>query len=168
MLFRNCCKRNCISKDNGQFQKAKLRLRRLFSLQPKVQHYSTPASLRVTSSQSSYDPREPAQRAGLLRGDQVGVQPSVYAWYRFADVKNGKSFLELLRARTVESLCTHTAGVQAFPLLGKRNLPSVDYFRGTTSRRKTRRLFAQISLVVVDEVPLTKNDKSFLEPRWEV
>ena len=47
--FRNCCKRNCISKDNGQFQKAKLRLRRLFSLQPKVQHYSTPASLRVTS-----------------------------------------------------------------------------------------------------------------------
>ena len=49
LLFRNCCKRNCISKDNGQFQKAKLRLRRLFSLQPKVQHYSTPASLRVTS-----------------------------------------------------------------------------------------------------------------------
>ena len=50
LLFRNCCKRNCISKDNGQFQKAKLRLRRLFSLQPKVQHYSTPASLRVTRS----------------------------------------------------------------------------------------------------------------------
>ena len=49
-LFRNCCGRNCISKDNGQFQKAKLRLRRLFSLQPKVQHYSTPASLRVTKS----------------------------------------------------------------------------------------------------------------------
>ena len=49
LLFRNCCKRNCISKDNGQFQKAKLRLRRLFSLQPKGQHYSTPASLRVTS-----------------------------------------------------------------------------------------------------------------------
>ena len=68
LLFRKCCKRNRISKDNGQFQKAKLRLRRLFSLQPKVQHYSTPASLRVTSSQSSYDPREPAQRVGMLRG----------------------------------------------------------------------------------------------------
>ena len=50
LLFRNCCKRNYVSKDNGQFQKAKLRLRRLFSLQPKVQHYSTPASLRVTKS----------------------------------------------------------------------------------------------------------------------
>ena len=37
------------SKISGQFQKAKLRLRRLFSLQPKVQHYSAPASLRVTS-----------------------------------------------------------------------------------------------------------------------
>ena len=49
LLFRNCCKRNCISKDNGQFQKAKLRLRRLFLLQPKVQHYSAPAPLRVTS-----------------------------------------------------------------------------------------------------------------------
>jgi hypothetical protein len=48
LLFRNCCKRNYVSKDTGQFQKAKLRLRRLFSLQPKVQHYSTPASLRVT------------------------------------------------------------------------------------------------------------------------
>jgi hypothetical protein len=30
----------------------------------------------------------------LAQGDQVGVQPSVYAWYRFADVKNGKPFLE--------------------------------------------------------------------------
>ncbi|MBQ2254662.1 MAG: hypothetical protein II325_05870, partial [Clostridia bacterium] len=29
----------------------------------------------------------------LAQGDQVGVQPSVYAWYRFADVKNGKPFL---------------------------------------------------------------------------
>ncbi len=38
------------SKISGQFQKAKLRLRRLFSLQPKVQHYSAPASLRVTKS----------------------------------------------------------------------------------------------------------------------
>jgi hypothetical protein len=62
LLFRNCCKRNCISKDNGQFQKAKLRLRRLFSLQPKVQHYSTPASLRVTKSR-----------------DQVGVWLLSYA-----------------------------------------------------------------------------------------
>ena len=26
LLFRNCCKRNYVSKDNGQFQKAKLRL----------------------------------------------------------------------------------------------------------------------------------------------
>ena len=67
--FRNCCKRNCISKDNGQFQKAKLRLRRLFLLRFKTHHRPTPAPLRVTSSQSSYDPREPAQRAGLLRGD---------------------------------------------------------------------------------------------------
>ena len=50
LLFRNCCGRNCVSKDMGQFQKAKLRLRRLFSLQPKVQHYSTPAPLRVTKS----------------------------------------------------------------------------------------------------------------------
>ena len=32
-----------------------------------------PRLLRVTSSQSGYDAREPAQRAGLLRGDQVGV-----------------------------------------------------------------------------------------------
>ena len=37
------------SKISGQFQKAKLRLRRLFLLQPKVQHYSAPASLRVTT-----------------------------------------------------------------------------------------------------------------------
>ena len=44
------------SKISGQFQKAKLRLRRLFSLQPKVQHYSTPASLRVTNSRNDYDP----------------------------------------------------------------------------------------------------------------
>ncbi len=54
LLFRNCCKRNCISKDNGQFQKAKLRLRRLFSLQPKAQHYSTPASLRMTKSADGF------------------------------------------------------------------------------------------------------------------
>ena len=54
LLFRNCCKRNYVSKDNGQFQKAKLRLRRLFSLQPKVQHYSTPASLRVTKSADGF------------------------------------------------------------------------------------------------------------------
>jgi len=31
----------------------------------------------------------PTRRVGMLRGDQVGVQPSVYAWYRFADIKNG-------------------------------------------------------------------------------
>ena len=68
LLFRNCCKRDCISKDNGQFQKAKLRLRRLFSLQPKVQHYSTPTSLRVTTE------------AGL-----VCISPY------FADVKNDAS-----------------------------------------------------------------------------
>ena len=51
----------------------------------------------------------------------------------------------------------------AFSLLGKRNLPSVDCFRGTTSRRKTRRLFAQISLVVVDEVPLAKTASALLD-----
>ena len=49
LLFRNCCKRNCISKDNGQFQKAKLRLRRLFLLRFKTHHRPTPAPLRVTS-----------------------------------------------------------------------------------------------------------------------
>ena len=38
-----------------------------------------PALLRVTSSQSGYDPREPAQRAGLLRGDQVGALLLMYA-----------------------------------------------------------------------------------------
>ena len=72
LLFRNCCKRNCISKDNGQFQKAKLRLRRLFSLQPKVQHYSTPASLRVTKSR-----------------DQVGVHPFVLLIKYILPPKNG-------------------------------------------------------------------------------
>ena len=29
----------------------------------------------MTNSRNYYDPREPAQRAGLLRGDQVGAQP---------------------------------------------------------------------------------------------
>ena len=48
----------------------------------------------MTSSQSGYDPREPAQRAGLLRGDQVGERLWMYAWYHFADVKNSKLFLE--------------------------------------------------------------------------
>ena len=33
---------------------AKLRLRRLFSLQPKVQHYSTPAPLRMTKSADGF------------------------------------------------------------------------------------------------------------------
>ena len=37
---------------------------------------SIPRLLRVTKSR-----------------DQVGVQPSVYAWYHFADVKNSKLFL---------------------------------------------------------------------------
>ena len=32
-----------------------------------------PALLRVTNGHSGSVPREPAQRAGLLRGDQVGV-----------------------------------------------------------------------------------------------
>ena len=49
------------------------------------------------------------------------------------------------------------AGSLTFPLLGKRNLPSVDYFRGTTTRRESACLFNWSSLVVVDEVPLAKN-----------
>ena len=52
LLFRNCCKRNCISKDNGQFQKAKLRRARKYT---------------VLHSRNGSIPREPAQRAGLLR-----------------------------------------------------------------------------------------------------
>jgi hypothetical protein len=48
LLFRNCCKRNYVSKDTGQFQKAKLRLRRLFLLRFKTHHRPTPAPLRVT------------------------------------------------------------------------------------------------------------------------
>ena len=62
-LFRNCCGRNCISKDNGQFQKAKLRRARRCS---RVWSHcgSIPRLLRVTSSQSGYDPR--GQPAGLV------------------------------------------------------------------------------------------------------
>ena len=33
-------------------------------------------------------------RVRVCTREQVGVQPSVYAWYRFADVKNSKLFLE--------------------------------------------------------------------------
>ena len=76
LLFRNCCKRNCISKDNWQFQKAKLRRARRYTVLHSRNYYD-PRLLRVTKSR-----------------DQVGVQPSVYAWYRFADVKNSKLFLE--------------------------------------------------------------------------
>jgi len=32
---------------------------------------------------------------GTAVRSQVGVQPSVYTWYRFADIKNSKLFLEL-------------------------------------------------------------------------
>ena len=48
LLFRNCCKRNCISKDNGQFQKAKLRRARRCS---RVWSHcsSIPRLLRVTT-----------------------------------------------------------------------------------------------------------------------
>ena len=33
-------------------------------------------------------------RFAFAQDDQVGAGPSAYAWYRFADVKNGKLFLE--------------------------------------------------------------------------
>ena len=77
-------------------------------MKPKVQHYSTPASLRVTNGHSGSIPRETAQRAGLLRGDQVGERLWMYAWYHFADVKNDKSFLEpwdLSMGRTALDVC---------------------------------------------------------------
>ena len=48
LLFRNCCKRNCISKDNGQFQKAKLRrARRCIAVCSRNKY--DPRLLRVTS-----------------------------------------------------------------------------------------------------------------------
>ena len=74
LLFRNCCKRNCISKDNGQFQKAKLRRARKYTVLHS-RNGSIPRLLRVTNGHSGSIPREPAQRAGLLRGDQVGGPP---------------------------------------------------------------------------------------------
>ena len=48
LLFRNCCKRNSVSKDNGQFQKAKLRRARSCS---RVWSHcgSVPRLLRVTT-----------------------------------------------------------------------------------------------------------------------
>ncbi|MBQ9794963.1 MAG: hypothetical protein IJW34_08475, partial [Clostridia bacterium] len=49
----------------------------------------------VTNGHSGSVPREPAQRAGLLKGDQVGERLWMYAWYRFADVKNSKLFWNL-------------------------------------------------------------------------
>ena len=102
LLFRNCCKRNCISKDNGQFQKAKLRRARRRS-HVWSQRSSIPRLLRVTNGHSGSIPREPAQRAGLLRGDQVGTKLLVYAWFCYADVKNGKPFLELRWLRVILS-----------------------------------------------------------------
>ena len=53
LLFRNCCKRNCISKDNGQFQKAKLRRARRCS---RVWSHcgSVPRLLRVTKSANGF------------------------------------------------------------------------------------------------------------------
>ena len=55
LLFRNCCKRNCISKDNGQFQKAKLRRARRRS---RVWSHCSliPRLLRVTKSADSLIP----------------------------------------------------------------------------------------------------------------
>ena len=61
LLFRNCCKRNYVSKDKGQFQKAKLRRARKYT---------------VLHSRNDYDPR-------LLRvtrsRDQVGALLLMYA-----------------------------------------------------------------------------------------
>ena len=65
LLFRNCCKRNYVSKDNGQFQKAKLRLRRLFLLRFKTHHRPTPAPLRVTSNQSNSNVSVSSLSSGL-------------------------------------------------------------------------------------------------------
>ena len=49
LLFRNCCKRNCMSKDNGQFQKAKLRRARKYTVLHS-RNGSIPRLLRVTRS----------------------------------------------------------------------------------------------------------------------
>ena len=49
LLFRNCCKRNCISKDNGQFQKAKLRRARRYTVLHSRNYYD-PRVLRMTGS----------------------------------------------------------------------------------------------------------------------
>ena len=48
LLFRNCCKRNCISKDKGQFQKAKLRRARRYTVLHS-RNGSIPRLLRVTT-----------------------------------------------------------------------------------------------------------------------
>ena len=61
------------SKISGQFQKAKLRRARRYTVLHS-RNGSIPRLLRVTSSQSGYDPREPAQWAGLLRGDKQPQQ----------------------------------------------------------------------------------------------
>ena len=47
LLFRNCCKKNCISKDNGQFQKAKLRRARRYPVLHSRNYYD-PRVLRMT------------------------------------------------------------------------------------------------------------------------
>ena len=64
LLFRNCCKRNCISKDNGQFQKAKLRRARRCS---RVWSHcsSIPRLLRVTSSQNGFNVSVSSLSSGL-------------------------------------------------------------------------------------------------------
>ena len=49
LLFRNCCKRNYVSKDNGQFQKAKLRRARKYTVLHS-RNGSIPRLLRVTKS----------------------------------------------------------------------------------------------------------------------
>ena len=59
---------------------------------------SIPRLLRVTNRHSGYDPREPAQRAGLLRGDNTGWG-LVYALTKVgkrctAVPKTAKPFLE--------------------------------------------------------------------------
>ena len=52
---------------------------------------------------------------------------------------------------------------QPSPLAGKRNLPSVDYFRGTVAGRSKHSIVDLVNLPhTVDEVPLSKNDLSFL------
>ena len=54
LLFRNCCERNNISKDTGQFQKAKLRRARKYTVLHS-RNGSIPRLLRVTGSHGGFN-----------------------------------------------------------------------------------------------------------------